>query len=250
MEIPRTIHYCWFGRGPLPDYARKCIASWRNYFPGYEIIEWNEDNFDIGIHPYVRSAYDAGKYAFASDYARFWILYNHGGIYFDTDVEAIRHFAGIENTPFMGIEQNGGTSAGVAPGLGIGAYPKMDIFREMLEEYAGAVFETGNGVPETVVEKATRVLLRHGFNSKDEKQEVSGVQIYPSDVFCPLDHATGILTKTERTVSIHHYAASWLDHRTLEFRLYRMKCFMIKIFGKRFVMSLAERLVKARRRRQ
>ncbi len=250
MEIPRTIHYCWFGRGPLPDYARKCIGSWRKFFPGYEIKEWNEENFDISMNSYVRSAYEAGKYAFVSDYARFWILYNYGGIYFDTDVEAIRHFDSIENTPFMGLERNETSCSMVNPGLGMGAYAKMDIFREMLEEYDGTVFETEKAVPETVVEKATRVLHRHGLSCNGEKQETAGVQIYPSDVFCPLDHATGILTITERTVSIHHYAASWLDHSTLGYRLYRLKCMLIKIFGKRIVMGVAKRLVKARHRQQ
>ena len=242
QSIPKNIHYCWFGRGPLPEYARKCIGSWRKFLPEYEIREWNEDNFDIGAHPYVRSAYAAGKYAFVSDYARFWILYNYGGIYFDTDVEAIKHLGEIGNTPFMGIEAAQDSAANVAPGLGMGAYPKMEIFRELLEEYDRMDFESEKAVPETVVEKATRVLHRHGFSGKDEKQEVAGVRIYPSDVFCPLNHTTGILTTTNRTVSIHHYAASWLDHRTFRYRLYRLKCLMIKIFGERIVMRLADRL--------
>ena len=79
--IPKVIHYCWFGRNPLPELAIKCIESWKKYFPDYEIIEWNEDNFDVNIIPYTQEAYKAKKYAFVSDYARFWILYNHGGGY-------------------------------------------------------------------------------------------------------------------------------------------------------------------------
>ena len=88
--IPKIIHYCWFGRGPLPELAQKCIASWKKYLPDYEIKEWNEDNFDVNILPYTAEAYQAKKYAGVSDYARFWILYQYGGIYFDTDVEVIR----------------------------------------------------------------------------------------------------------------------------------------------------------------
>ena len=88
--IPKIIHYCWFGRNPLPDSAKKCIESWRKFFPEYEIKEWNEDNFDVHLIPYVEEAYNAKKYAFVSDYARFWILYFYGGVYFDTDVEVIR----------------------------------------------------------------------------------------------------------------------------------------------------------------
>ena len=86
IKIPKTIHYCWFGRNPLPSLAIKCIASWKKYLPDYEIKEWNEDNFDVNVIPYTREAYAAKKYAFVSDYARFKILYEEGGLYFDTDV--------------------------------------------------------------------------------------------------------------------------------------------------------------------
>jgi len=88
--IPKIIHYCWFGRNPLPASALKCIYSWRKFLPNYEIKEWNEDNFDVNIIPYTREAYEAKKYAFVSDYARFYILYHYGGLYFDTDVEIIK----------------------------------------------------------------------------------------------------------------------------------------------------------------
>lgn len=103
--IPKIIHYCWFGRGPLPELAQKCIASWKKYLPDYEIKEWNEDNFDVNIIPYTAEAYQAKKYAFVSDYARFWILYQYGGIYFDTDVEVIRPMDDIiSKGNFMGFE--------------------------------------------------------------------------------------------------------------------------------------------------
>lgn len=103
--IPKIIHYCWFGRGPLPELAQKCIASWKKYLPDYEIKEWNEDNFDVNIIPYTAEAYQAKKYAFVSDYARFWIMYHYGGIYFDTDVEVIRPMDDIvANGNFMGFE--------------------------------------------------------------------------------------------------------------------------------------------------
>lgn len=124
--IPKIIHYCWFGRNPLPGSAERCIASWRKFLPDYEIREWNEDNFDIDVSRYARQAYDAGKYAFTSDYARFWILYNYGGLYFDTDVEVIRPLDDIiARGPFMGCEHDAKSDAdasdlGIAPGLGLG----------------------------------------------------------------------------------------------------------------------------------
>ena len=104
--IPKVIHYCWFGRNPLPESAVKCIDSWRKFMPDYEIKEWNEDNFDVNAIPYTAEAYQMKKYAFVSDYARFWILYQYGGLYFDTDVELIKPIDDIvEKGPFMGIEE-------------------------------------------------------------------------------------------------------------------------------------------------
>ena len=103
--IPKIIHYCWFGGNPLPELAIKCIESWKKYLPDYEIKEWNESNFDINCCAYVREAYEAKKWAFVSDYARFWILYQHGGLYFDTDVELIKSIDDlIVKGAFMGCE--------------------------------------------------------------------------------------------------------------------------------------------------
>ena len=88
--IPKKIHYCWFGGNPLSEGAKKYIETWKKYCPDYEIIEWNENNFDVTQNQYCKEAYEAKKWAFVSDYARFWILYKYGGIYFDTDVEVIK----------------------------------------------------------------------------------------------------------------------------------------------------------------
>ena len=104
--IPKTIHYCWFGKKPLPPLAKKCIVSWKKFFPDYEIIEWNEDNFDVNQIPYTAEAYKHKKYAFVSDYARFKILYEHGGLYFDTDVEIIKPMNDIiSQGNFMGLRK-------------------------------------------------------------------------------------------------------------------------------------------------
>ena len=125
--IPKVIHYCWFGGNPLPPLALKCIESWKTFLPGYEIKEWNESNFDVNSIAYTREAYEARKYAFVSDYARFHILYHHGGLYFDTDVELIRPIDDIvARGAFMGCEceaKPGATAPAVAPGLGLGCNP-------------------------------------------------------------------------------------------------------------------------------
>ena len=234
--IPTVIHYCWFGRNPLPTSAQKCIASWRRYLPDYEIKEWNEDNFDVNIIPYTQQAYDVKKYAFVSDYARFWILFHYGGLYFDTDVEVIKPLDDIiKRGAFMGIEQSASWEGKpmVAPGLGLGVEAGHPFYERMLQIYTNQEYRKSDGSFDnaTVVSYTTRELYNHGMASSDNLQEVDGIWIYPSDYFCPMDSTTGITTITERTVSIHHYDCSWMDHRSLSFRLHRIKNFIFRLIG-------------------
>ncbi len=105
-KISKIIHYCWFGGKPLPNSAKKCIASWKKFFPDYEIKEWNEDNFDVNMVPYIAEAYKAKKYAFVSDYARFWVLFKYGGLYFDTDVEVIKPMDEIVYVKLLNISSS------------------------------------------------------------------------------------------------------------------------------------------------
>ena len=215
--IPKVIHYCWFGRNPLPPLAVKCIESWKKYLPDYEIKEWNEDNFDVNIIPYTRQAYEARKYAFVSDYARFYILYHHGGLYFDTDVEVIRPMDDIvERGPFMGCENEAGQGAGatapaVAPGLGLGCNPGQGLYAEILELYSGLQFKRADGGlnQKTVVEYTTELLVSKGLKNVNEVQRVADVLIYPKEYFCPMDYQTNEMNVTSKTRTIHHYAASW-----------------------------------------
>lgn len=217
--IPKIIHYCWFGRNPLPELAIKCIASWKKYLPEYEIKEWNEDNFDVNMIPYIEEAYSAKKYAFVSDYARFWILYKYGGLYFDTDVEVIKPFDEIVNKgPFMGCEtatdNNGTLPIKVAPGLGLGAPANMEIYKVFLDYYDSQHFIGPNGTMNTnttVVDHISSVLRKHGLVNTNEIQKVGELTIYPREYFCPIDVNTNRLHITPKTYSIHHYAGSWAD---------------------------------------
>jgi mannosyltransferase OCH1-like enzyme len=177
--------------------------------PDYEIKEWNESNFDVDSIPYTHDAYRQGKYAYVSDYARFWILYQYGGIYFDTDVEVIKSFDDIISTgAFMGIEK-ALDSVYVNPGLGLGVEAQSRICYEILNLYTEKFESSKYGI---VVKLTTDTLLRHGLELADKKQTVSDITIYPNEYFNPLEDATGRLSTTENTHSIHWYTKTWADN--------------------------------------
>ena len=231
--IPKTIHYCWFGRNPLPDFAIKCIDSWKQFFPDYEIKEWNEDNFDVNIISYTSEAYRVKKYAFVSDYARFWIMYHYGGLYFDTDVEVVKSMNDIvERGGFMGIEVDGknGNYPQVAPGLGLGIEPKHPIYKAIIDYYQDLHYLDENGNPNyiTVVKHNTKVLKDNGLRPTNELQQVGNIWIYPKDYFNPLDDLTGKLNKTDNTRTIHWYTRTWSDSSAWRIKVSRWSH---RIFG-------------------
>ena len=234
--IPKIIHYCWFGGNPLPELAQKCIASWKKYLPDYEIKEWNEDNFDVNMIPYTAEAYRQKKYAFVSDYARFWILYKYGGVYFDTDVEVIRPMDDIiSKGNFMGFEMDpdGENSPGkyaprycfdVAPGLGMGFEKENPFIKLMLDKYEPMKYETPI-FPwgKTIVAYTTEELCKMGLENKPGKQTVENITIYPHEYFAPINVISGRLHITENTYTIHQYMGSWGDKRHKSWRDY-IKC--------------------------
>lgn len=222
--IPKIIHYCWFGRNPLPELAKRCIASWRKYLPDYEIREWNEENFDVNIIPFTEDAYKQKKYAFVSDYARFWILYKYGGVYFDTDVEVICPMDDIIGRGnFMGFEvdPDGDNLPGryaprycfcVNPGIGFGISKEHPFMKEMLEKYKPMVFQTPTPPwGKTVVAYTTEALMKDGLRSIKGIQQVGDITIYPHEFFAPINVISNKLHITPNTHAIHWYMGSWSE---------------------------------------
>ena len=233
--IPKIIHYCWFGGKPLPKSAEKCIASWKKYLPDYEIKRWDESNFDVNAIPYTREAYAACKFAFVSAYARFWILYHYGGVYFDTDVEVIRPIDDIINRGcFLGVESIRNGIYTVNPGLGFAATQGTAVIGEMVNLYSTFHFINTDGASDlkNIVEITTDYLSSKGLQNTDEIQDCCGFTIYPKDYFCPIDYETRELKITENTRTIHHYAESWVPRST------RFKNALSRLFGKRFMSCL------------
>lgn len=213
-SIPKVIHYCWFGGKSLSKKAIKCIDSWKEYFPEYEIKEWNETNYDVHKIPYIDQAYNAKKYAFVSDYARFDILYQYGGIYFDTDVEVLKSFEDIIiEGPFMGCEIDGNINSSimVAAGLGLASYPGHRIYKEIIDIYNSQTFieQDGSYNLETVVTRITNILKKHGLKNNNRIQKIEGITIYPKEYFNPYNDLLRKLDIKNNTHSIHWYSATW-----------------------------------------
>ncbi|NFG58749.1 exopolysaccharide biosynthesis protein [Clostridium botulinum] len=208
--IPKVIHYCWFGEKTLPNLAIKCIKSWKKHCPDYEIIEWNERNFDFNCSQFVKSAYESGNWAFVSDYARLKIIYENGGIYFDTDVEVIRNIDSLlDNECFVGVQQ---VERVIATGLGFGAVAHNKIIKSMLEQYENIIFDEKNIMQFACPYLNTRAFKFYGFNNNnnnDDIQKIEGAKIYPPRYFDPIASGKSENLKCQDTFSIHHYSASW-----------------------------------------
>ncbi len=208
--IPKKIHYCWVGGNPLPELAVKCIESWKEFCPEYEIIEWNESTYDFHKNQYMGEAYNEKKWGFVPDYARLDIIYQHGGIYLDTDVEILKSFDPLlELQAFSGMESPGI----VALGLGFGAEAGNLLIKEMMEYYENRSFYNENGSLDTKGSPRiqTETLIKHGMKEADIEQVVNGMSIFPCEYFCPKSPFTGKTEVTKNSYSIHHYMGSWLS---------------------------------------
>lgn len=211
--IPKIIHYCWFGRGEKPKLVIKCINSWKKFCPDYRIIEWNEDTYDVAAAPlFVRQALEAQKWAFATDYVRYQVVYEHGGIYMDTDVELEKSPDGLLNdAAFFGFEL-GWAQPKVASGLGFGAVRGMDFLRELMQVYEQIPFLNADGSMNSLsnTNKEKSVFLSHGLRDDGTEQMLDGrVHIYPAEYFAPFNYTTGEMKKTHNTVSVHWYGFTW-----------------------------------------
>lgn len=211
MPIPKVISYCWFGDNPLPERAKKCIESWKKFCPDYEIIQWNEENYDVNKIPYIRDANKEKKWAFVSDYARLDIIYEHGGIYLDTDVELVRSLdALLDCSAFLSIDKE---DFSVNTGLGFGAEARNPLIKKLLSAYDNAWFikEDGSLNLKACPAYSTEVLEKLGYVREDKSQNIEGANILSSDYFCPMNFKDGSLNKTENTIGNHWYEASWFS---------------------------------------
>lgn len=195
--IPKIIHYCWFGRKPLPQQVKDYIATWRKHCPDYKIKEWNEENFDINSTKWTKEAYAVKKYAFVSDYVRLYALYYEGGIYLDTDIEVLKTFDNLLNQDyFIGYEHYNVVGTGVIASIKGGKFIK-----NFLDLYQTKSFINDDGTINNTPN--TRLLMNYITENH------LNIKIYDIDYFCAKNYQTGKIEKTARTYCIHHYSASW-----------------------------------------
>jgi len=206
----KTLHFFWFGGAEKPRLVQKCIESWYKYLPDFEIKQWDESNFDVAQTAFTQGAWEAKKYAFVSDAARFIVLYRYGGLYFDTDVELIKPLGEIlENDAFAAMEN----SEYASPGLVLWSKEKENpVIGEVMELYQSSSFVLPDGTFNmlTVSKYFTGVLEKYGFVKEDKLQHCGSFTIYPKECFCPYDDLTGTLHVTENTYAIHWFAKSWM----------------------------------------
>ena len=213
--IPKIIHYMWLGNKPIPDKLKLCIESWRKYCPDYEIIRWDESNYDVHKNKFISQAYDNKLYGFVPDFARLDILYQYGGIYMDTDVELLR---GVDDLlyqeAFCSVEKwqviNFGGCSGAVKG-----HRSLEPFLEKWESRSlvredGSLDDLSSGYIDT------KVALDHGYIINGKNQTVNGMNIYTYDYFHPYDYMTGKVEKTDDTFSVHHFNGGWLNKTSAE----------------------------------
>lgn len=202
--IPKKIHYCWFGGNEIPQQNCIWMETWRKHCPDYEIIEWNERNYDVTKNQYMYDAYKTKKWGFVSDYARLDIIYHYGGIYLDTDVEIIRSLDELlYQNAFAGVD----SSRQISTGLGFGAVPYFHIIKDLLESYDDMEFDVNNMVACPTLNE--QVFRKYNFVKNGNYQNLDGMTIYPEKVLSGKNSYTRIIEPTEHTFAIHHYDGSW-----------------------------------------
>ena len=197
--IPKKIHYVWVGGNEKNNTIKQCMKTWGKHLEGYEVIEWNENNFDIDSHPFVKAAYKAKKWAYVSDYIRAYVIYKYGGIYLDTDILVLDNFDRfLNNRAFVGFENPQYPFTAV-----FGAEKNHPFIKDMLEYYDRLDeykfdFEKNNTISVSdLLIKKYHCKVGNKFQILDED-----IAVYPDTVLC---------NPSENSISIHVFTGTWLE---------------------------------------
>jgi mannosyltransferase OCH1-like enzyme len=213
MKIPKIIHYCWFGPNQIPEVELKCIKSWSHFLPDYKLMFWNENSFDIHLNNFAKQAYEAGHYAFVSDYVRTKVLYEYGGLYLDTDEEVFEGFKELiskESNCFTAFQTRKKLGAGV-----MGFTPKHSVIKEFVDYYHLNNFKDINGNINTIanVTMFTDILVKRGLKLNGSQQMISDINVFSREYFYPKKISDTEFITTEKTVAIHYGSCSWMTEK-------------------------------------
>ncbi len=241
--IPKIIHLCWLSGDPYPAKIEKCIKSWKEYLPDYEIILWDTKRFQLEKSNWVKQAFEKKKYAFAADYIRFYALYNYGGIYLDSDVEVLKSFNDLLDLPyFMGAEKAGTIEAAI-----LGAEKHCSWIKDCLNYYENRNFITEDGsmdirkLPEIMVEEIQKKMKIHNLTLK-EIEKISSfdfnnqIFVFPDEYFSPKVFDSRKVLITQNTYTIHHYQNSWFSPKAKIY--YRARTLAIRLLSYKLILSI------------
>ena len=236
--IPKIIHYCWFGRNDKPKEVKKCLKSWEKYLKDYEIIEWNEDNFDISNNDYSKEAYEAKKYAFVSDYVRAYVLEKYGGFYLDTDVEVFKSFDELlEKKCIFGFESGNYIATSF-----MAAEPHHFILKKFLAKYKDSSFYLKDGSLNilTNVKILTELLEKYGLKSNNKYQILTNdIEVFPNEYFSPYDYINCINNNSANSFCVHYFYVSWMPYK-VRIKKY-LKKIIIKCLGKNIAIKIYDK---------
>lgn len=212
--IPKIIHYFWMGSS-MPADVQGYIDGWRKMLPDYEIRKWDYDRFPRGKSLWVDQAVDAGKYAFAADYLRLYALYTYGGIYLDTDVSVVKSLDFFLDLPYIVGQEK--SLSGINTAF-MGFPEHHPLLRQLLDRYDSRPFVMGNG--EFDMEPNPRIIRKYidsqmKYNVIGNKEDFvfddNVFNVFTADYFSPMDYETREMKVTDKTYTIHHFAASWVS---------------------------------------
>lgn len=217
--IPKKIHYCWFSGKSFPQSLQRCVDSWKRLCPDYEIIRWDESNYDTSKNKYMKQADACQRWGYIPDYARLDILYHHGGIYLDTDVELLRNLDDLLYQPaFCSTEKWGIVNMGIS-----GAQPGNPALLAMLNYRERISFLYPDGTENLTSSGAydTLPLVSRGLQLNGETQMLPDqtMTVYASEFFQPFDYISGETWITNNTFSIHHFKGTWLEPEAAKERI-------------------------------
>ena len=211
--IPKKIHYCWLSNDSYPECIEKCISSWKEKLPDYEIIKWDLKRFPLDKCKWVKQAFEAHKYAFAADYIRLYALATEGGIYLDSDVEVVKPFDDLLGLPYFICKENSPQGIEAAA---MGAEKECEWVKKCLEYYDGRNFIDKQGKQNTrVLPSIMKEIISNNYKiieiDQPDSIQLSNSEVYilPSDYFSPKNYVTKKIQITKNTYSIHHFAGTW-----------------------------------------